>query len=175
MTEKDIQKILTEFKRLSPRKEFINASKMRIFSIVPDEKPQALFMGTNPVFLRTSMNSLTFVFASIVIIMGAYLATQELSPLFLPGLNQKKISAEAEMIGKQIDIQLSQISYFQKTSEESADALKEITSKNLDHLNETLIQHEAQTVQKTSDPEQKVQAHETITNEVNELLQEVSK
>jgi len=112
------------------------------------------------------MNALAFAVAGILVIMGVYTITRELSPLFLPGLNQRAMSAEAAAIEREIDIQLSHIDYFQQTSTESSVALKQVTEKNLDHLNEALIKNEAASFEEPATPE-------SIDAQLDEMLKAV--
>ena len=48
------------------------------------------------------------------------------------------------MINSQIDIQLSQLEHFQETSQKGNQALQQAANTQLNHLNETVIEKEAE-------------------------------
>ncbi len=174
MKDKELQDILKQFSRLEPRGSFARESKMRVCALPQRSASASAELASYPAFFQRSISSLTFAVASVLIILGIYTMTRELSPLFLPGLNQKKISAEAESVNKQIDIELSQIAYFQNASKESSRALKQVTQPQLDHLNETLIENEARNV--TSSPAiGETNKNQQTNREIQDILQEISK
>lgn len=175
MNERNIIRILKEFKKLAPRDDFVRESRARVLSsIVRHAAPQARLTGFKPQLnsLRSPLlNTFTFVFTGAIVLFGVYVITQELSPLFLPGLNQKAVSAEAEMVGKQINIQLSQIHYFEQTSKDGIQALKEVTEPGMDHLNQALIENEAESVKKTTEPEKELTTDEGTNGEIQRMLE----
>ncbi len=182
MNDRNLKDILIEFKKISPREEFSSRLRTELLSREAQALPVAQLMnvhvmGPSRAYLQFSkpLNALAFAVASVLVIVGVYTITQELSPLFLPGINQREISAEAAEIEKEINIQLSQIDYFQQASHESTKALTQVTQKNLDHLNEVLIQNEAASVQQSSEEAPNPLTQEQINGELQKMLDEVTK
>lgn len=181
MRKKDIYTILKKFQSIQPDADF--AQKLRT-ELLSRQQPQKPFVeiplarlmnvrsthaySTRMSYVQQPFNAFAFALTGILIVVGVYTITQELSPLFLPGLNQKRITAEAEMVGKQIDIQLSQIEYFKTTTQKSASALKEVTEPTLDHLNETLLKNESQSLVDAD-------SQQNLNEQVQDLLQVVQK
>src|SRR3989344_3527451 len=98
MRNKELFTILNEFKKIKPKEGFVLQSKPLILS-----QPRNSFSSSQApiqVGLRGYAASLTrvmsFSLAGILLVLSIYYATRELSPLFLPGLNQEKVVAEAE-------------------------------------------------------------------------------
>lgn len=164
----NIVELLSEFRRIEPREEYSRLSKERILSSSQTSTPE-LISSPSSLLLRTSFNSLSFALVGMVLIVGVYYATQQLSPLFLPGLNEKSITAEAEMVESRIDVQLSQLNYFENTSQESNAVLQQVGENSLDHLNTPIIEQETSHIEKSAE----VDATSTVL-EINDVLKALS-
>jgi competence protein ComGC len=192
MKDSDIRNILKTFQQLQPTEEFSGRLKQKLEALhTIKQLPVAKLMNVRPAEsayaftiasrLRRlspfpqSANAFVFAVASVLVLVGVYTITKELSPFFLPGLNQRGISAEADMVQTQINIQLSQLEYFQTTSQNSAAALKEVTEPGLDHLNEALIQNESQAVEKSPEAAEIPERNKDINSQLEQMLEEVSR
>ena len=127
MNKKQIINNLKLLKEINPENDFSRKSRLAILQtpfvskkVLQDESIlSALEMA--PIKLKNySLKSIfsnggraiSVAMATAIILVGIYFATSQLSPLFLPGLNQSKVVAEADMINNTINIQLSHISKF---------------------------------------------------------------
>lgn len=118
-----------------------------------------------------TFRSVMIAVGTLGILAGIYFATIQLSPLFLPGLNQNGIVAEAGMVNTTINVQLAHITHFEQTSTDSSNALKEITSNAPVHLNTTVIDSEKSKINSLIP----TIPSETATQQVNDILNEISK
>lgn len=118
-----------------------------------------------------SFRSVLMFSATVAVLAGIYFATTQLSPLFLPGLNQKGILAEADMVNATINLQLSHVSKFEQNAKESTAALKEVTTNTPSHLNSAIIQDEQSEIGSafTADPQS--QNNKDINDILNTLSQ----
>lgn len=66
----------------------------------------------------------------LVIFISALYLNTVISPLFLPGLNDKNISAEADQINQSININLNEIKYHQMSQEITKSTLESISKNN---------------------------------------------
>ena len=66
----------------------------------------------------------------LVIFVSALYLNTVISPLFLPGLNDKNISAEADQINQSININLNEIKYHQMSQEITKSTLENISKNN---------------------------------------------
>lgn len=149
MRTKDLQNILGEMRSIKADEGYVARSRMLVLSSPRLSKSDSSVPETNDSlskFLWGPVRIVSFVTAGFLLIFSLYSLSQELSPLFLPGLNQKKITAEAEAVDAAINIHLSQIAYFEKTSKETSKILEQIAVKQLDHLNEIVIQKETEEI-----------------------------
>ena len=146
----NIIELLSQLRRIEPREEYTRLSKERILSSSQEVYTPELTYSPSSLLLRSSFNSVSFALVGMVLIVGVYYATQQLSPLFLPGLNEKSIIAEAEMVESRIDVQLSQLNYFENTSQESNILLQQSSENSLDHLNVPIIQHETSHIEENT-------------------------
>jgi hypothetical protein len=160
MKDKEIIDILISCKRIAPRDEFSRTSRKLVLASPRKNEPAPDAVGTLAGVprgwadtlsygLHRSLRIAVFAVAGLAVLATSYLATRELSPLFLPGLNAQRISAEADMIDAQIDIQLSKLDHFKQTSSQSATALHYAARQDMDHLNEPIIQKETNTIENT--------------------------
>ncbi len=150
MNEDKIIKILNKFSEIKPNEDFSIKSRSIILNTQKNKNElyKSVFDFSNILrnVARDSMRIVSFATISAVVIFGIYMATKELSPLFLPGLNKDSIAAEAEMVNSSIDIQLNSMKYFETASKQGGDALKQITEKNFNHLNKTVLNEEMESV-----------------------------
>jgi len=176
MKPKEILHILQSLKDIEPRKDFSEESRFLILSTkqkhsLKEYLPSRVSLSgvLSQSFLSHPLRAIAFTFAGVLIIVTAYTATQEISPLFLPGLNQGKVVAEAEMINKTINIELDRLEYFDATNKTGSSALNQVTSKQLDHLNQSILEKEAQNIGTgTLSPE--VEMNEKL----NEILKQIN-
>jgi hypothetical protein len=150
MNEDKIVKILNKFSEIKPSEDFSIKSRSIILNTQKGNRElyKSVFNFSNIIrnVVRDSMRIVSFATISAVIIFGIYMATKELSPLFLPGLNKDNVVAEAEMVKSSIDIQLNSLKYFDEASKQGGDALTQITEKSFNHLNKTILNEEMDSV-----------------------------
>ena len=101
---------------------------------------------------------------------GLMYGSQYFSPLFLPGLNQDKVIAEADMIDSTITIQLSKLNYFDTASQASAHALSQVAAPTLNHLNATVILNDSQQIQELSPT-----GTDTTSEQIQDILKALQK
>ena len=111
----------------------------------------------------------SFVAVMTLLIGATYYATTQISPLFLPGLNQDRIVAEAEMIEQSISIELERLDYFVYVAEESTSVLNSVASSEFDHLNTTTIEKEAQQLEEVG-----ALSDNELSDELNILLNQLT-
>ncbi|KKS83006.1 MAG: hypothetical protein UV58_C0002G0016 [Candidatus Wolfebacteria bacterium GW2011_GWC1_43_10] len=148
MEPKTIIKNLRALRVIQPDENFSARSRLVVLSCSPEipgnfPTERGWYLVAVRHLQRIGL-SLSFTVGVAVLILSIFYATRELSPLFLPGLNEKRVVAEAEMINSQIDIQLSQLEHFQETSQKGNQALQQAANTQLNHLNETVIEKEAE-------------------------------
>jgi len=119
--------------------------------------------------LTRSFKIVSFSLIGLTMALAVYAVTQELSPLFLPGLNQNKIAAEAEAINATINIEFDRIERFDIAAQESAQALSEAGPQAFSHLNETIIQREAQRIERTTQ-----QPSYDVNDEIHTILRSIN-
>ncbi len=181
MNKRDIITLLHTFKRIRPDDAFSRTSKNLIMAHVPSqavhEASDAQLQRTPGRFalsLQAPLRSISFLIAGIAIAVMSVYAIEELSPVLLPGLNSQKITAEAEIVNQQMNIQLSQLHTFDATVQQSNDALHQITQPQLNHLNNTIIQQETATVNGSIASSSPASADQT-TQQVNDIIDQLSK
>jgi hypothetical protein len=165
MNKKQIINKLGLLRGIEPGKDFTQKSRLIIVQMpfTPTINDEVSLVPVN-VGLRNysvgtlfsnGFRSILMVSATIAVLAGIYFATTQLSPLFLPGLNQRGVVAEADMINAAISVHFSPIDKFEQTTKESADALKEVTTDAPSHLNSTVIKNEQSKVDSafTTDPQ----------------------
>lgn len=171
MKDKDIIKTLELLKHIEPRESFSKESRLLIMSssqktplqrMIPTKVSLSGVLSHS--FAQHPLRALAFTVAGVALIVTAYTATKEISPLFLPGLNQNKVVAEAEMVNKTINIELQRLEYFDATNKTGSSALNQVTSEELDHLNTSILQKEVGTI------DQKVSSSSLDNSELNAQL-----
>ncbi len=177
----NIISILNRFKRIKPDEAFSRTSKILILAHRPLNEPtkdyEALLRHTPNRFafsIQAPLRSLSFLVAGVTIAVVSFYAIQELSPVLFPGLNAQKITAEAAMVNQQMNIQLSQLHTFDATVQQSNDALHQITQKQMNHLNTTIIQQETTTINgsvASSSPSSTDQVTQQVNSIINQLGQ----
>jgi len=172
MKKRDLKKALSALHTIKPSKDYARTSRLNIL-LVPQKtdtfSSDFVVNGNSKhsfgvvLYANRTMRVASFVVGGAAIVMLAYVATQQLSPLFLPGLSQTKIVAEADSVDRIIDIELQRVTYFKTTSKESSNAINLITTKTLDHLNDGIINSEVQSLNVSStDPQ--------LNQNINEFL-----
>ena len=181
MKHNQIIKILEQFRNITPDKAYSERSKNIILAT-----PFTPTVHENPSFAAVTADLRTISFtslfqsvwrglavatAAIGLFLIIYLATSQLSPLFLPGLNQRGVIAEADMVNASIDVQLSHIQRFEQDASESTSALKEVAASTPAHLSESVIKSEQTEINSASpnNPES------SSTNDINDILNTITK
>jgi hypothetical protein len=163
---------LHRFRALKPAEDFSARSRRLILASTPvphaNETGEALRVGR---FSTIVVRTIFFTAGTAITIAGIFYGSQYFSPLFLPGLNQDKIVAEADMINGTITIQLSQLHYFDTASQVSAQALNQITdTTSLNHLNATAISDDTQQIQTLSPTDT-----DTTSQQIQDILKALQK
>ncbi len=175
ISDSQLEHILTSFRRIRPRAEFSQHSKLLIFasprSITPEQtlNPKTTMVS----WFSRAVRIGSFTAVGVAILVLSFYATKELSPLLLPGLNSEKITAEADMIDSSVYIELSRIGYFDQSTQESSLVLQAISQEQLDHLNKTIVSDEIESINQetaTSSPEDT-----DSTDDINMLIEKLSK
>lgn len=166
MNERDIIKNLKRFGAIEPEKGYTAQSRFLILSAprLARRIPVTRLVFNMNYFLRAG----SLVGLGVVLIVAAYAATRELSPLFLPGLNQNRIVAEADMINSTIDIELQRVNYFEKATKEGTLALTQVTTASPDHLTAEVIEKEADQIEALLPEQEFNQEINDILNQINE-------
>lgn len=184
MKDTQLKNILRSYQQITPDQEYSRKARAHILSL-PSAQHEVVavpvFAGNSPALssaLFTTFRVGAFISGGIAVLLLSFWATTQLSPFFLPGLNSKNITAEAEMINSSIDIQLSQLSYFEQASQESAQVLHDVSEKRMDHLNTPLIVKENKEIQETiatTPSPATAEDASAVAGEVNSMLNELSK
>ncbi len=171
LNHKEIIEQLEQFRRIQPRAEFSEQSKSLILSS-PRLSPELATPISWVTRLQYGMSSVlrigSFVSVGLSILIISLYATRELSPVLFPGLSPQSITAEAEMLTSSMNIELSRLGYFDTASQESSAALKQLSQKQLNHLNDTIIGSEVTTIQKST------QSSPDETSQINNLINQLS-
>ena len=172
MNHKDIQNQLEQFRRIHPRAEFSRESKSLILATSRILTTPSRTSATWSMQLQYGLSSVvrigSFVGIGLSILIISLYATHELSPVLFPGLSPQSITAEAEMLNSNMNIELSRLGYFDTASQESSSALKQLSQKQFNHLNDTIINSEVTELQKvTATP-----SDETV--QLNTFIQQLS-
>jgi hypothetical protein len=178
MNKKEVVKNLERFRGIRPDKDFSQKSRLAIIQVpftptlhekvTLDAATAGLHAYTVSGLFSTTFRTVMVASATLAVLAAIYFVTVQLSPLFLPGLNQNGIVAEADMINSTINVQLSHLQRFEQTSRESAAALKEITVNNPSHLNETVIKNEQEKINSL------VPSSNNVSQDVNNILKAIS-
>ncbi len=145
MTENELLQNLKSLKGVLPRSEFIHQSKMSILSSPRTLQPKWKMVGRGA--LAESLNfglSMVLIAAAVVLVLGG--ATSIPRAIFLnslSGVDREGLLAEADMLKKDIDIQLNKVEYYAVTAKEKSVALREVSLNSPAHANPLLIQNEA--------------------------------
>ena len=176
-----IIKTLRKFETITPDKAYSERSRNIILSTPFTPKIHeniSLSAATEDLrtisiasFFESSWRTLAVAGAVAALIAAIYFTTSQLSPLFLPGLNQGGVVAEAQMVNTSIDVQLSHIQRFEEDASESASALKGVASNAPSHLSESVIKSEQFGI--TSATPSNPSA--STTDAVNSILNELTK
>lgn len=182
MKQRDLIKTLNKFKAISPDRDWARKSLFSIQQYPQIIETESFSSDLNLItenglsffqFLKTSLNYAWLTGLAVVAVVGAYLATKELSPYFLPGLNQSGIVAEASLINKTIDIHIAQLESFKETKNQTTVALDQVSKNTMNHLNETIISSEVKKIDSsTSVNTMKVS---DVNNQINDILNAISK
>jgi hypothetical protein len=179
MDKKTIVKNLGMLRHVQPDRDFSKKSRLAIvqtpFTPALHEKVtlETAVAGLHAYTLRdlfsTTFRTVLLASATVAVLAGIYFATTQLSPLFLPGLSQNGIIAEADMINATINLQLSHVQRFEQTAKESTAALKEVSTNNPGHLNETIIKTEQGKIDSLIPA-----GSADVTREINDILKTIS-
>jgi len=175
--DKKLFEHLHQFRRVSPRAEFLRESRSLILNspraarIAPVSSSLFLSMGARVhrgamTFIRVG----SFITAGAAVILISFYATKELSPVILPGLNAQRITAEAEMLDSAMNIELANLGYFDINSQKNAGVLQQLSQKQPDHLNDTIIKSEVKSLN-TAIPS----STDLQTNNLNKIIEQMSK
>lgn len=163
-----IHNVFKQLKEIHPDAAYSSMAK-RLILAAPRQTKREIFtaqsMSARP-YALSLINTASLVAVVGLLAIGAYVATTQLSPLLLPGLNQKKIVAEADAINQTISIQLAQLERFKKTNEETATVLANVSSQQLNHLNDTIIANEAEKITQIEDR----QTTQQINKDIKDIL-----
>ncbi len=156
---------------LAPSQDFSARSRRLILASPRATEPDAALGSmrthrTVVIIVRTAL----FAAGTAVVVAGLLYGSQYFSPLFLPGLNQEKIVAEADMINGTITIQLSQLNYFDTASQASAHALNQVAASPLNHLNTTAISNDTEQIQTMSPTDT-----DATSQQIQDILQTLQK
>ncbi len=173
MTEKEILKAIKHFQAIQPNKDYSKKSRLTLLSHIQPSRfgvratlASLLNNGLSP---KAPLQLASFIAVMALLIGGTYYATTQISPFFLPGLNQDRIVAEAEMIEQSISIELDKLDYFVYVAEQSNDMLNSVASSEFNHLNTTTIEKEAQQLEKVE-----ALSDNELSGELNTLLEQLT-
>ncbi len=172
MNYKNLENQLEQFRRIHPRAEFSRESKSLILATPRILTTSSYVSPSWSTRIQYGLSSLvrvgSFVGIGLSILIISLYATHELSPVLFPGLSPQSITAEAEMLNSNMNIELSRLGYFDTASQESNSALKQLSQKQFNHLNDTIINSEVTELQKvTATPSDE-------TTQINTLIQQLS-
>lgn len=171
LNHKEIIEQLEQFRRIQPRAEFSEQSKSLILSssrLSPELATPTSWVTRLQYGMSSVLRIGSFVSVGLSILIISLYATRELSPVLFPGLSPQSITAEAEMLTSSMNIELSRLGYFDTASQESSAALKQLSQKQLNHLNDTIIGSEVITIQKST------QSSPDETSQINNLINQLS-
>ena len=171
LNHKEIIEQLEQFLRIQPRAEFSEQSKSLILSssrLSPELATPTSWVTRLQYGMSSVLRIGSFVSVGLSILIISLYATRELSPVLFPGLSPQSITAEAEMLTSSMNIELSRLGYFDTASQESSAALKQLSQKQLNHLNDTIIGSEVITIQKST------QSSPDETSQINNLINQLS-
>ncbi len=178
MKKNEIIKNLKFFREIQPKEEFSNRSKTALLSYFSQNKSYPKLETTlakkeSPKLVSSLVRkvavSFSFTLAALILLVGIFYLTREISPLFLPGLNESKIRAEAEVINNQINIKFSQLEKFKETASQENKILRQTATNQLDHLNEIVLDKEKKEVDLSS-----AQSLLEKNKELNQILESLS-
>ncbi len=176
MKNDQLKGLLQEFRRITPRAEFSRESRTLIIARKPNIstiQPHTVSVTWAQRLRTGAFNTIrigSFVAVATAIILISFYATRELSPLLLPGLNTQRITAEAQMLNSAMNIELNNLGYFNTSSQESTNALEQLSQKQLNHLNDTIIKSEVKELNQAV-----ASSTPTSSTDLNSLIQELSK
>lgn len=138
---------------IEPSKDFSNRSRALILAATQEKTSTSMAGSSHQTIIRLwSLRTVFFVAGSTAIVIGLLYGSRYFSPLFLPGLNQEKIIAEATDINHTISIQLSQLDYFDTASQASNHALSQVSAPSLNHLNTEILSNDTKQIQALAAP-----------------------
>lgn len=153
MHEKDLLQALRSLRAIEPRPDFSQQSRLLVLSEPNNSaaaRPQGIFATfTSALSLRAPFHLVSFAAVAAVVVLGIYYTTNQLSPLLLPGLNQNKIVAEAEMVSQSISVELNQMNHFSDVATQSNAVLDAVAVTELNHLNTSTLRKETTIVEDT--------------------------
>lgn len=113
-----MEQLLTKLKTIQPNKDFQNRSKALIFS-----RPQL-----EPAGIIDWWPAISLSLAAIVLILSGLSVINTASPSLADSLDQEKLATEVKSLD--IQIQLSQVQYYQDSIKKMEVALKEISGES---------------------------------------------
>lgn len=173
LNHKELITQLEQFRRIHPRAEFSRDSKTLILSLPQNQSkvPACVAPVSFGYYIQYGLSSIlrigSFVGIGLSILVISLYATNELSPVLFPGLSPQSITAEAEMVTSNMNIELSRLGYFDTASQESSAALKQLSQKQFNHLNDIIISSEATDLRK-------VTAAPSDETQINALINQLS-
>ena len=176
MKNNQLKELLQEFRRITPRAEFSRQSRSLITAIRPNIKtaqPRIVPVTWTQQLRAGILNTVrigSFVAVATAIILISFYATRELSPLLLPGLNTQRITAEAQMLNSAMNIELNNLGYFNTSAQSANTALEQLSQKQFNHLNDTIIKSEVNELNQTTPS-----SSSTPSTDLNQSLIELTK
>jgi hypothetical protein len=163
---------LKALRSIEPDKDFTKKSRLLVLAAPRDDRTSTpVLTGALTAGRTIAVRSLRIVsFSAVALFLCAalYYATAQLSPLFLPGLNQNSIIAEADMVDQKINIEVQQVDHFSAVTKESNRLLDGVTKSTFDHLNTSAIGTETPQIDSISG-----QADTQLNNQLNSILQQI--
>ena len=171
--DETIIQALKALRAIEPDKDFTTKSRLLVLAAPREDRVSAtpVLVGaltTGRTIAVRSLRIVSFTAVALFLCAAIYYATTQLSPLFLPGLNQNSIIAEADMVDQKINIEVQQIDHFSAVTKESNQILDGVTKSNFDHLNTSAIGSETPQIDSISG-----QSDTQLNSQLNSILQQI--
>jgi len=169
-----IIRALQSLRAIEPDKDFSKKSRLLILASPHKNGVQEpditgdMNINTGRWIVVRSLRIASFTAVAIFLSVAIYYATTQFSPLFLPGLDQSSIVAEADMVDQKITIEVEQIDHFSAVTKESNQLLDGVTKSSFDHLNSSAIGSETSQIDGLSG-----QSDTQLNNQLNTILQQI--
>ncbi len=165
MKNSDLIKQIKNLKNIEPDQYFSSNLRRRLILVSPSSQISSLFSKLFSNNLRLSLGfSLAVIIGLIVLTIinfrGAYLP-------YLASLDKDKLNDE--QTNSDINIYLSEISYWQETEKQIGLALNQISQERSNSLNTKLLEKESQLIEKKVDS-YRIEENEIRNPKINELL-----